>query len=259
MLESATTWSWLLLTAFIAGIINSVAGGGTLLTFPTLLFALHSSVGANATSTVALVPGSLGSVWAYRRELHESRRWLAWLVWPSLAGGAAGSLLVTQLPESYFDAVVPWLILAATLLFLTQPLVNRLAGTSANRPFPAPRVLAAALGCQFLVALYGGYFGAGIGIMMLAGLSFMKTRRHPSHERHQDLPGDVHQQHGRRCLRDQWQSQLALRLGDGSGSHMGGYFGARVARRQNRELVRWVVIVIGFTLAAWFFYRQWTY
>src|SRR5205807_1587116 len=107
--------------ALAAGIMNSIAGGGTLLTFPVLLFALHSpgmanaSVVANATSTVALVPGSLSAVWGYRSEMRLLGQWTALLILPSLLGGLVGALLITRLDAKYFNALVPWLILTATL------------------------------------------------------------------------------------------------------------------------------------------------
>src|SRR6478672_11549065 len=104
-------------SAFLAGAINTLAGGGTLLTFPALLRfgQVDTGVLANGTSTVALVPGSISGAWGLRRELGEARKWLLVLLPPCVAGGAAGTLLVTQLPPEYFDAAVPWLILGASL------------------------------------------------------------------------------------------------------------------------------------------------
>src|ERR1700677_5022351 len=124
MIEGLWLYFWLGLSAFAAAVVNSVAGGGTLLTFPALLVAV-SPVVANGTSTVALVSGSLAAAWGYRQELQPLRRWLIILAIPSLAGGIVGSLLVTQLDEHYFDVMIPWLILAATFLFLFQPLLVR--------------------------------------------------------------------------------------------------------------------------------------
>src|SRR5262245_50756979 len=110
----------LCLAAMLAGAVNAVAGGGTLLTFPALMAALGSSgsaaVAANATSTVALVPGALAALAGYREEIRQERRWTALLVLPSLVGGVTGSLLVVLLPGETFKAAVPWLILAAAVL-----------------------------------------------------------------------------------------------------------------------------------------------
>src|SRR5580704_1151737 len=115
---------WLCVTALIAGGVNAIAGGGTLITFPALLAALGPAAGvlANATSTVALVPGSLAAAWGYRRQLSDARRWLILLIGPSLVGGVIGSLLLTRLNPAWFDALVPWLILVATLLLLIDSL-----------------------------------------------------------------------------------------------------------------------------------------
>jgi uncharacterized membrane protein YfcA len=140
---------WLCLAALAAGAVNSIAGGGTLLTFPALLAGLSylgsadAAVVANATSTVALVPGSLAGAWGYRREMKQARRWLYLLVGPSLAGGVIGALLVTRLDSSYFAALVPWLLLTAALLFLAESLLpNKAAADSEQRP-PRPEPLRA--------------------------------------------------------------------------------------------------------------------
>src|SRR5438132_7806353 len=117
MSDPPGTYLWLFFSALAAGAMNSVAGGGTLLTFPALLSVVSEQV-ANATSTVALLPGSLAGAWGYRRELRACTRWVWLLVWPSLAGGAVGSLLVTRLDPVYFKRLVPWLILTAAVLFL---------------------------------------------------------------------------------------------------------------------------------------------
>src|SRR5688572_10864309 len=123
------TYLGLCLSAVAAGAINAVAGGGTLLTFFALTTVLsplgagQAEVFGNATSTVALVPGSLAGAWGYRRQMQQTRRWLLLLLGPSLVGGAIGSLLVTRLDPSYFAALVPWLLLLASMLFLIDPLL----------------------------------------------------------------------------------------------------------------------------------------
>src|SRR5262245_58479261 len=170
MLEGAWLYVWLGLAALAAGCVNSIAGGGTLLTFPALLALLNplgaaASVVANGTSTVALVPGSVSAVWGFRRDLYTVRRWIPLLIVPSLVGGYAGSRLVTQLPPRYFDALVPWLVLTAAVLFLIQPFLPvRAEGKRKER---GKGMIVLLILIQFLVAVYGGYFGAGIGILML--------------------------------------------------------------------------------------------
>ncbi|HEV3262369.1 MAG TPA: sulfite exporter TauE/SafE family protein, partial [Gemmataceae bacterium] len=258
MPERLVTYLWLCLAALAAGAVNAVAGGGTLLTFPALVAVMASSVRANTTSTVALVPGSLASAWGYRRELWACRRWAFVLAWPSLAGGLLGALLLTQLEEAYFKAVVPWLILLAALLFLAQPTLSKLRQTPADRTAPSRRTLAGVIFFQFLVAVYGGYFGAGIGILMLSSLGLMGL-------------GDIHRMNALKtflavCINgisvawfvvtDQvdWRYALVMAVA----AIVGGYLGARVARRLPRNLVRWIVIAIGFGLAGYFFYQQWS-
>src|SRR5579872_2512881 len=124
---------WLCLSALGAGAVNSLAGGGTLLTFPALIAALlaagttreEAAVVANATSTVALVPGALAGAWGYRREFQAVRKWFDLLAGPSLVGGVIGSLLVTRLHPRYFAALVPWLLLTAAIVFLLDTLLGR--------------------------------------------------------------------------------------------------------------------------------------
>jgi uncharacterized membrane protein YfcA len=252
---------WLCLSALGAGAVNAVAGGGTLLTFPALLAVLspygaaEAAVIANATSTVALVPGSLAGAWGYRSELQHVRRWAMLLLVPSLLGGAVGSLLVTRLDPHIFAALVPWLILAAAVLFLIQPLAARLRGP--RKATPSWATLGILMVFQFLVAVYGGYFGAGIGILMLASLGLMGL-------------ADVHQMNSVKTLLNvaingvsvvvfvaenkvRWDYALAM----AAAAILGGYLGARAARRVPQPLVRWFIIAIGFGLAAYFFYQQW--
>jgi uncharacterized membrane protein YfcA len=256
MPERLVTYLWLCLAALAEGAVNAVAGGGTLLTFPALVAVMASSVRANTTSTVALVPGSLASAWGYRRELWACRRWAFVLAWPSLAGGLLGALLLTQLEEAYFKAVVPWLILLAALLFLAQPTLSKLRQTPADRTAPSRRTLAGVIFFQFLVAVYGGYFGAGIGILMIASLSLMGA-------------GTIHHTNALKtflaaCINGvsvvvwvlngkvNWDYVPVM----AAGAVVGGYVGARVARRLPKNVVRWVVIGIGFTLAGYYFSKS---
>jgi uncharacterized membrane protein YfcA len=249
----------LLVPALAAGVMNAVAGGGTLLTFPALTSVLHSGVGANATSTVALVPGSLGGAWGYRKELRACGRWLRLLTLPSLVGGVIGSLLVTRLDPKVFDMLVPWLIFMAAVLFLSQPWIGHMAGIGKQHGPPSRPMVVGVVGFQFLVAVYGGYFGAGIGILMLAALSLMGL-------------SDIHHMNAVKTLlavcingvsvlvfalegKVVWSYALFMAIA----ASAGGYLGARIARRLNRELVRWIVILIGFGLAAYYFFQQWQF
>jgi uncharacterized membrane protein YfcA len=255
MSESLGTYFLLCLSALVAGVINSVAGGGTLLTFSALLTVVDPVI-ANATSTVALVPGSLAGAWGYRHELHASSRWAALLIVPSLVGGVVGSLLVAELDERYFSALVPWLLLTAALLFLSQPAIARLAGIGKKHTRPNAWTLAGIVVFQFLVAVYGGYFGAGIGILMLSALGLMGF-------------ADIHRMNALKivlgaCINGvsvavfvaeqkvEWRYALSMAVT----AIVGGYLGARVARRLDDNVVRWMVVLIGLGLAAHFFYKQ---
>lgn len=254
----------LCLAAALGGGINAVAGGGTLLTFPALVAVFVSrglsedaaKVLANGTSTVALFPASLAAVWGYRREFAAARVWLKKLLPPSIAGGILGASLVTQLPERTFAALVPWLILIAAALFTLQPWIARRLGIGQSHKTPSTSTVWGVIGFQFLVGTYGGYFGAGIGILMLAALSLMGQ-------------SDIHVMNGLKSLlasgingsavvifvlarNVDWPIALAMAIA----GCMGAYAAARVARQLPRSLIRGAIIVIGFTLAVYYFSRN---
>src|SRR5208282_947080 len=170
---SLTQGTVALVVAFAAGAINSIAGGGTLVSFPTLIWLGLDSVTANATSTVAIWPGTVGSAWGYRRELRgvQPRFWL--MIVPSLIGGITGAILLKWTPTATFDRMVPFLILFATFLFMAQEWVQRQLGTGDPAIRGSTKWLLGGLLFQLFVGLYGGYFGAGIGILMLAALSIL--------------------------------------------------------------------------------------
>ena len=153
-----------------AGAMNAMAGGGTILTFPTLLFLGEPAITANATSAVALWPGSAASLYGYREEVRAHRDWLGKLLLPSLLGGALGAVLLLRTPARTFERLAPFLVLFATLLFAVQGAISRGSGAPGT---VTPGRLAAAWIVQFFVAVYGGYFGAGVSILMLAVLGFL--------------------------------------------------------------------------------------
>lgn len=173
--------TWIEITALLAaacaaGAINAVAGGGTLITFPVLILFGVPLVVANATSTLSLVFGISGSLYGFRSRLAEVRPWFSTFIPVSVLGGWLGSILLTRGSEQSFSRLVPYLVLFATILFMIQGLVRRMVAhrvVSLEAP-PSGRLhLAVALVFQFLVSVYGGYFGAGIGILMLASLGFL--------------------------------------------------------------------------------------
>ncbi len=249
---------WLCLAAVAAGAVNAVAGGGTLLTYPALTSVVAAHI-ANGTSTVALFPGSFASVWGYRQKLHACQRWIAWLTVPSILGGLLGAWLVE---EHTFGFVIPYLILLAAILFLLQPTIARFfkpIAAAADAPgvpiFPSGRTLAVIVAIQFLIGVYGGYFGAGIGILMLSSLSFLGLQ-------------DIHEVNALKsflafCMNIVaaglfiargmvvWEYALAMALA----AILGGYVGARLSLLIRPSIVRWLVIVIGFSLAAYYFLK----
>ena len=244
------------LSAMIAGAMNSIAGGGTLLTFPALIALGVPPLQANATSTVALWPGSIGSIWGYRALLRGSRRWALGFAVPSLLGGALGAWLLLLTPAERFADIVPWLVLSATALFMIQrpvmawvqrhhrPVLHDPSVTDDEALMAEPPPLSL-LTYQFVVAIYGGYFGAGVGILMLAAFGFMGL-------------SNIHRMNGLKnwcgvCMNFiaalmftfsslvNWPVALAMAVGAVSG----GYIGSRTAQRVSQKLVRGAVVAIG--------------
>ncbi len=236
--------------AFFAGAINSVAGGGTLLTFPALVWVGLPSTIANATSTVALVPGSLGGVWGYRNDLPGLPASTYALIVPGVLGGIAGAILLVLTPTEVFDRLIPLLILFATVLFMLQEPVQRMIKTTGKAHAGSKRWLIGAMLFQFLVSVYGGYFGAGMGILMLAAFGIMGFT-------------DIHQMNGLKnflalCINGvaalyfiwyemvSWPFALVMAVGATAGA----VWGAGMARRLGPKAVRKIVIGVGFTMAA---------
>jgi uncharacterized protein len=243
-------------SAFLAGAINSVAGGGTLVSFPALVWLGLDSVTANATSTVAIWPGTVGSVWGYRRELRQAETRFRVLIVPSLVGGITGALLLRWTPPSVFDKLVPFLILFATLLFMAQEPIQRMLRTADAGSHGSARWLVGALLFQLAVGIYGGYFGAGIGILMLAALSILGL-------------SDIHEMNSLKVVFGgsingiaaayfiwagmvHWPDVLLMAVG----AILGGWGGAGTARRMGRTAVRRIVIGIGFAMAISLFVKK---
>ncbi|MEQ1506415.1 MAG: sulfite exporter TauE/SafE family protein, partial [Myxococcota bacterium] len=174
-------WAILVFAGFAAGLVNAIAGGGSLLSFPALLLTGMSSVQANATNTLAVWPGAVSSAWAYRSWIREERRRALILAVPSAIGGLGGSWILLATGDSLFDAIVPWLVLfACALVALQGPIARRVAarrrsgsGLAAGLPDGDPGVSPAMWIAQLLSAFYGGYFGAGMGIVMLATIGIL--------------------------------------------------------------------------------------
>src|SRR5580700_8104196 len=170
---------FLFFIAGIAGILNALAGGGSFISFPALLFTGVPPVQANATNTVALWPGLAASTFAYLKRLNVPRRLLIPLLVTSIAGGWGGALLLLRTPQRTFLHFVPWLILSGTLLFAFGNAIRTIAGTSAvieDLRTISWRAITVSSFVELLVAIYGGYFGAGIGFIMLGMLAALGMR-----------------------------------------------------------------------------------
>jgi uncharacterized membrane protein YfcA len=240
----------LFLAAAVAGALNSVAGGGSFLTLPTLLYAGVSPVVANATSTMAMLPGSVASAVAYRRELRGRAAWLVPLGIVSLVGGLLGGVLLVRTSDTSFMRLLPWLMLVAALTFTFGNQVRR---TLSLDHLHGNLLLVAAF--QFVIAIYGGYFGGGMGIMMLASFAIGGML-------------DIHEMNGLKTLLGVAINALALAefivkgvVAWGPsvimivGSVLGGYFGAVLARTIDPVWVRRFVVVIGWVMTVYFFLK----
>lgn len=244
------------LAAIVGGTMNALAGGGGLITF-TLLLLVASPVVADATSAVALAAGYPAAVWRTREELKDAVRtpWLWVLVVPAVLGGLSGALLLSWSGNRGFVAAVPWLVLAATLLILLRPYLTSKTRSEGLQPDLAPWTWPIALVAMFVVSVYGGYFGAGIGILVISALGLMGL-------------GDMRRAVAVKnlvtgCMRGvavlmliwegsvNWTYGLPMALG----GLIGGYFGGFISHRANRELVRTLIVIIGFAVAGYYFWR----
>lgn len=234
--------------AFVAGMMNSVAGGGSFLSFPALIAAGMAPIPANATNSAALWVGNIGSARGYAAELREQRALLAPVLAVSLAGGLLGAVLLVETPSTLFERLIPWLLLFATSLFAASPLLVRPQRRT-------PRHAWWQLVAQFLVAIYGGYFGAGMGIVMLAILSFTGFPSFNATNAVKNLlsvaingvaliPFAI-----ARVI--DWRFALPMAVV----ALAGGYAGARFFRRLPAAYARLVVITIGVVMTVVFFRR----
>ena len=245
----------LFIAAAAAGVINAVAGGGTLVTFPVLLWFGMPPVVANATSTVALVLGTAGSIFGYRRHVAMVRGWLSRFLPVSILGGLLGGILLTRTSNEVFGKLVPFLILFATLLFLAQGAFRRRAGLDGSGGVRRQSIAVAIL-FQFAVALYGGYFGAGIGILMLASLGFIGLSNIYEMNALKTILGSLINLVAALWFITaglvDWPRALIMSAGA-----LGGYFlGAHFSQRISQRAVRLIITGVGFVIAAVMFYKQ---
>jgi len=235
-----TVWEIVGLVSSAAGggMINAVAGGGTLLTFPTLLAFGTPPVIANATSTLALVIGTSGGMFGNRQYIKPIQPWLRRFLPVSLIGGLIGSALLTHTSNATFAKLVPFLIFFATLLFLAQGVFRRYAGSHLDDPAAGrPSHVWGAIFFQFLVAIYGGYFGAGIGILMLATLGFI---------------GMMAALWFIGAGLIDWPRAGVMTVGAVAGYYLGSHFSQRIPQARVRQLIT----AIGFIITGVTFYQQ---
>ena len=246
----------LFIAALLAGVVNSVAGGGSLISFPSLVAFGQPAILANATNTAALWPGTLSSAVAYRRDTALHRDLLLTLLLPSMAGGLLGAFVLVITPPALFDEVVPWLVLFATALFALRDRISRWTGGAAHAEehvTTGGKVWGFLF--QLFVATYGGYFGAGIGILMLGSLSVMGLR-------------DIHRMNALKAILGTLVNVIAfvffaikglvvwpLAALMAVGAILGGWVGARAAKRVDQRYIRGFVILVGLAVAAWFFVK----
>lgn len=244
----------LFLAALVAGALNSVAGGGSFFTFPALLFTGVPAIPANATSTVAVWPGSLASAVAYRKRLPRSPRIIVPMVIASLAGGLAGAGILLHTPQEIFLRIIPVLFFAATLFFAFGKRILRAANLlkhmeSPDEGRPSWGLITGVSLLQFGTAVYGGFFGGGMGILMLSFLTLLPLE-------------DIHAMNSLKTVlgtaingiaivafvvaRIIYWPQGVLML---VAAVIGGYWGAHYAQKLNPAHVRALVIVVGFAMS----------
>jgi len=249
-----TTYIVFSLVALAAAVINTMAGGGGLLTFPVLALVLPPVI-ADATSGFALLPAYFTATWGSRKELTQVPRWLWWLVVPSLVGGLLGALLLSWSGNRGFVVLVPWLVLLGTLLLLARPFLTRRGDAGSSPSHASPVLLLTAMSAIFVVAIYGGYFGAGIGILMIAALGLIGLA-----DMRQAVALKNALTGGLRTLAIGWlivESKVDWEYGlpMAGGAIVGGYIGGKVSSRAPRGVIRGMVLAIGFGVAGYYFWQ----
>jgi uncharacterized protein len=249
---------FLFFAALAAGSLNSVAGGGSFISFPSLLFTGMAPISANATNTAALWPGTIASTVGYWRELRHPRvkQVFAPLLAAGIVGGVIGANILLKTPQGLFMKMVPWLLLGATVLFVSSRRITAWVRSHAGHKHGTRALFAAGLAMEFLIAMYVGFFGAGAGILTLAMLGLMEI-------------DNIHAMNGLKALLVSiinvvalvvfvrarvivWPEAVVMLVG----AAIGGYSGAYYAQKIDPLLIRRIVIVIGFGMSAYFFITQ---
>lgn len=252
-------WLWLTVAAFLAGLLNAVAGGGSFLLFPAMLsMKTMLPVQANATNTVALWPGQLTSVAAYRNDIRKNLRLAVPMGLAGLIGGTAGAIVLLNTPQMTFLHMVPWLLLTAATIFALSGPVSRwleFRKVLAGGPTHPPRRLWIFLGTVG-VSFYIGYFGAGSGFLIITLLSLFGYQ-------------DLHEINALKVVSTTMANGIAFLIFVVSGQviwrycllamvtcAIGGYTSASFARRVPQQMLRGLVVLLGLSMAAWFFWRN---
>lgn len=254
-MEDIIGYIGLIIAAMLAGVVNALAGGGTLISFPALFAITGLPIQANATNGAALVPGSLGAAIGFREELRRDWRLFLMLLPVGIAGGWFGGFLLAQTSAALFVRIVPFLILFATLVFAARDWITRMARTegSDGEITRAGKVWGIIL--QFAVSTYGGYFGAGQGVMMLASLSIMGLRDIHRINGIKNALAVVHNSVAVIYLALQGLVIWKLAILMAAGALVGGYISARLSKHVNQNAVRALVIAIGLLVSAYLFLR----
>ena len=246
---------WLVAASFIAGWINAMAGGGSFISFPAMLAIGVPPIQANATNTVALCPGQLTSVWALRTDLRKDL--LAVVLSASVVGGVGGAVVLLITPQITFMRMVPWLLLLASLLFWVSGPISSWLHRRSEKPheerLPSMPVLFLTI---IPITFYIGYFGAGAGFLLMSALALYGIE-------------EMHELNALKVLAactSNFCAVVTFIFGGAIVWHycltsmvfaaIGGYVGAQYARRMNANVLRTIVVVIGCTMAAYFFWRR---
>ena len=253
ILTQVLPWLLLFFASVMAGALNGVAGGGSFITFPALIFVGLPPINANATNNTGTWVGYLSSFYAYRQDLEVRSQELWRLILISLAGGIFGSVLLLNTPQSVFAKLVPYLLLLATTFFALNPWLKRLQ--SRRGALPSKRMLLLLGVLQWMVAIYGGYFGGGVGILLLALFGLMGME-------------DIHAMNRLKTLLSTCINGIAMVIFIASGTVLwthailmsmgtilGGYWGVYYVRKVDPTLVRWFVIAVGLGMTLYFFVK----
>ena len=244
--------------AFLAGGMNAIAGGGTFFSFPALLAAGVPPVMANASNTVALWPASLSSAWAYRREVMKHRKWALILIGVSFVGGIGGGLLLLATSNAAFAKLIPWLLLVATALFAFSGQVQKIVGWLKARLGMAAASEPGSIGgavFQLFVAIYGGFFGAGLGILTLAALAIQGFKDMQELNALKNVASAVNYTVAALTFiiagAISWPHTLVMLVT----AMIGGYAGASLARKLSALWLRRIVVTVGASLTAIYFFK----